>query len=96
MRLTKNPVTVDAAQVRPLQATRHEFRVVVCQAAGLETSLQELRVGSSSTRTKSTGGVFMKMPPPALPADCGLDHNVEFTDERIDYLGLYKKHGEQS
>ncbi len=24
----------------------------------------------------------------AFPADCGLDHNVEFTDERIDYLGL--------
>jgi len=42
----------------------------------------------ASTRTKSTGGVFMKMPPSALPADCGLDHNVEFTDERIDYLGL--------
>ncbi len=42
----------------------------------------------ASTRTKSTGSVFMKMPPSALLADCGLDHNVEFTDERIDYLGL--------
>lgn len=32
----------------------------------------------------------------AFPADCGLDHNVEFTDERIDYLGLQKEQGEQS
>ncbi len=63
-------------------------RVVVCQAAGLETSLQDSVWAPASTRTKSTGGVFMKMPPSALPADCGLDHNVEFTDERIDYLGL--------
>ena len=80
-------MTVDAAQVRPRQATRHGFRVVVCQAADLETSRNSVWA-PDPTRTKSTGGVFMKMPPSALPADCGLDHNVEFTDERIDYLGL--------